>query len=267
MKKPQNVPNLYGIHVANIILEQQPEVIVNLYIQDSFKRSPNNTDNINNERINNITNLANQYGLSINYLPKIKLDELAGNLQHQGVVIQCKANTILKVRGEDELKSFYQDKLDADSNYKAFILILDGIQDPHNLGACIRSAEALGVDCVVIPQNNSVGLNSTVCKISSGAALLLPVFQVINLSRTITWLKEQGVWVYGTEMVSDIRLSDLDLKGSTALVMGAEGTGMRKLTSSLCDQIFTIPMVGTTESLNVSVATGICLYEVIRQRG
>ena len=266
MKKPQSSANLYGIHVANIILEQQPEVIVNLYVQDSFKKTTNKSDNINNDRINNIIHLANDYGLAINYLPKIKLDQLADNVQHQGVVVQCKANTVLRVKGEDELKSFYQDKIDSDADRKFFILILDGIQDPHNLGACIRSAEALGVDCVIVPQNNSVGLTSTVCKISSGAALLLPVFQVVNLSRTINWLKEQGVWVYGTEMVSDTKLSDLDLKGSSALVMGAEGTGMRKLTSSLCDQIFTIPMAGNTESLNVSVATGICLYEVVRQR-
>lgn len=268
MQKQTNVNYLYGIHVANIILEKHPEVIVNIYLQDSFKKAKNQTDdNINNARINNIVNTAAEYGLVINYVPKVKLDQLADSLQHQGVVIHCKSNTLLRIKAEDELKDFHQEKLKADEQYKFFILILDGIQDPHNLGACIRSAEALGVDCVIIPQNNSVGLTNTVCKISSGAALSLPVFQVVNLSRAITWLKEQGVWVYGTDMGTDTKLANLDLKGSTALVMGAEGTGMRKLTASLCDGIFTIPMKGQTESLNVSVATGISLYEVVRQRG
>jgi len=120
---------------------------------------------------------------------------------------------------------------------------------------------------VIIPQNNSASITNTVCKVSSGAALLLPVFQMVNLARAITWLKEQGVWVYGTDMDTDNKLANLKLTDSTALVMGAEGTGMRKLTASLCDEIFTIPMMGETQSLNVSVATGICLYEVARQRG
>lgn len=260
-----NFSNFYGVHVANIILENHPENILNIYIQDSFNKI-NNT-NINNIRINNILDLAKQYGLSITYVARTKLDQLADNLQHQGVVIQCKANVILKPKGEDVLKDFYSSKLEKNPDHKFFILILDGVQDPHNLGACIRSAEVLGVDCVITPQNNSAPVNNTVCKISSGAALLLPVFQVVNLSRTITWLKEQGVWVYGSEMAADNKLSAIDFKSSSAIIMGAEGSGMRKLTSSLCDQMFTIPMIGAVESLNVSVATGICLYEAARQRG
>lgn len=250
--------NLYGIHVANILLEKYPETIVSFFVQDGLK---------NNNRINEIVSLARQYGLTVNFVPKNKLEQLTDSVQHQGIAIQCKANSILKIKAEGELKDFFQEKLNKNDAHKFFILILDGIQDPHNLGACIRSAEIMGADCIIMPQNNSAPVNNTVCKISSGAALLLPVFQVVNLARVIKWLKEEGVWVYGTAMSESTRLCDLDLKGSIALVMGAEGEGMRKLTTELCDQVFTIPMAGTIESLNVSVATGICLYEAARQRG
>ncbi|MBP9722473.1 MAG: 23S rRNA (guanosine(2251)-2'-O)-methyltransferase RlmB [Gammaproteobacteria bacterium] len=267
-----SLSNFYGIHVANILLDKYPESIIAFYIQDSFKKDANN------HRINSILAIASQYGLAINYVPKTKLEQLADSVQHQGIVVQCKANTVLKLKAEDQLKDFYQSKVNQNNNHKFFILILDGIQDPHNLGACLRSAEVMGVDCVIMPQSNSAPLNNTVCKISSGAALLIPVFQVVNLARAITWLKEQGVWVYGTAVDCNNKINkinkinknkkiiELELTDSIALIMGAEGDGMRKLTKDLCDQLFTIPMMGSIESLNVSVATGICLYETARQR-
>lgn len=252
--------NLYGIHVANILLDKYPESILNIYIQNNLV----NTNN--NKRLTDIVNSANKYGVHLNMVPSQKLETLALSTNHQGVVVECKLNLLFKANSEDDLKQFYHDKLKQNSEHKFFILILDEIQDPHNLGACIRSAEALGVDCIIVPQRNSANLTSTVCKVSAGAALLLPVFQVTNLVRTIGWLKEQGVWVYGAAMATNKNIFDIDLTSSVALVMGAEGSGLRDLTKKTCDEIFMIPMVGQTESLNVSVATGICLYEINRQR-
>lgn len=252
--------NLYGIHVATILLENHAENIIAIYLQDSFIK-------INNPKINQIVNLANQYGIKIQYFPKQKLDQFALSQQHQGVVVQCKGNTVLKAKNDDQLKAYYEELLEQNAAHKFFMLILDGIQDPHNLGACIRSAAAMGIDCVILPQNNSVGITSTVCKTSAGTALTLPIFQVVNLARIIEWLKKSGVWVYGAQMRTDTVLSGIDFTGSSAIVMGAEGSGMRQLTTALCDQLFSIPMASEIESLNVSVATGICLYEVARQRG
>ena len=169
---------LYGLHVANILLENHAENIITIYLQDSFVK-------VNNPKINQIVNLANQYGIKIQYFAKQKLDQFALSQQHQGVVVQCKGNTVLKAKNDDQLKAYHEELLEQDSAHKFFILILDGIQDPHNLGACIRSAAAMGVDCVILPQNNSVGITSTVCKTSAGTALTLPIFQVVNLARTI----------------------------------------------------------------------------------
>lgn len=245
----------YGIHTSQIILEKFPESIINIYVQDG-----------KNPRLNNLVQLAQSLGLKVNIQAKVKLDNLLENSKHQGIVIECRSDLLFKHKSEADLKNFYHSKLLKNPNHKFFILILDEIQDPQNLGACIRSAEALGVDFIVTPERNSAVVNNTVCKASAGAALLLPVFQVTNLARAITWLKEQGVWLYGAAMETSNKLSHLDLTGSIGLVMGAEGSGIRKLTGDLCDDMFTIPMFGKTQSLNVSVATGICLYEVIRQR-
>ncbi len=247
----------YGIHTAQILLTKYPESIINIYLQDSNK----------NTRLDELLKQAKSLGLNVTIQSKLKLDNLLGDLKHQGIIIECRGDLLFKNKTEGDLKNFYQNKLVKNQNYKFFILFLDEIQDPQNLGACIRSAEALGVDFIVTPERNSALVNNTVCKASAGAALLLPVFQVTNLARVITWLKEQGVWVYGSSMQTNRKLAELDLTGSVGLVMGAEGSGIRKLTADLCDEMFTIPMYGKTQSLNVSVATGICLYEVIRQRG
>jgi 23S rRNA (guanosine2251-2'-O)-methyltransferase len=140
------------------------------------------------------------------------------------------------------------------------------VQDPHNLGACLRTANAAGVHAVIAPRDRSVGLTAIVRKVASGAAETTPFIQVSNLGRTLRWLKEQGVWVAGLSGEGDSELYSIDLRGPLALVLGAEGAGLRHLTMELCDYRLRIPMQGTVESLNVSVATGICLYEVVRQR-
>jgi len=147
-----------------------------------------------------------------------------------------------------------------------FFLLLEGVQDPHNLGACLRSAEAVGVNAVIIPKDRAVSINSTVVKVASGAAFTVPVVSVTNLSRTIRAMQEAGVWFVGTDGDATDVLYDVKLTGSIAIVMGAEGTGLRRLTKELCDFLVKLPMQGAVESLNVSVATGVCLYEALRQR-
>jgi 23S rRNA (guanosine2251-2'-O)-methyltransferase len=147
-----------------------------------------------------------------------------------------------------------------------FLLVLDGVQDPHNLGACLRTAEAAGIHAVIVPENNSASLTPVARKVASGAAEVLPVFRVTNLARTLSQLKERGIWLIGAAMEGKQTVFEADLKGPLAIVMGAEGTGLRRLTSETCDSLVKIPMHGTVASLNVSVATGIFLFEAVRQR-
>jgi len=147
------------------------------------------------------------------------------------------------------------------------ILVLDGITDPHNLGACLRVADGAGVHAVIAPKDHAAGINATVAKVASGAAQTVPYFMVTNLARTLVELKERNIWIIGTSDVATQTLYQTDLRGPVALVLGAEGDGMRQLTTKTCDQLVRIPMRGAVESLNVSVASGVCLYEALRQRG
>jgi 23S rRNA (guanosine2251-2'-O)-methyltransferase len=147
-----------------------------------------------------------------------------------------------------------------------FLLVLDGVQDPHNLGACMRTAEAAGVHALVAPKDRAVALTETVSRIACGAAEKLPFAQVTNLARVLDQLKERGIWVIGAVSEAKESLYDVDLSGPLAMVMGFEGTGLRRLTREKCDSLVRIPMLGTIESLNVSVATGVCLFEAVRQR-
>lgn len=147
-----------------------------------------------------------------------------------------------------------------------FLLILDGVQDPHNLGACLRSADGAGVQAVIIPKDRSAGLTDTVCHVASGAAENVPLVAVTNIARTLRKLKERNIWLVGTTDQTKKSIYDIDLKGPLALVMGSEGKGLRRLTQEVCDFLARIPMHGKVESLNVSVSTGICLYEAVRQR-
>ena len=208
-------------------------------------------------RITAIIELAKKKSVNITFVQRKKLDEMtSGN--HQGVVAQSKAP---KVKSESFLDDLLQ-QLDV----PPFLLILDGVQDPHNLGACLRTADAAGVHAIIVPKDRSVSLTPTVRKVSCGADQSVPLIQVTNLARTLKLLKSYQIWIVGTAGETDNTIYSTDLKGPLALVMGTEGKGMRRLTRENCDALVKIPMVGSVESLNVSVATGIGLFEAVRQR-
>ena len=211
-----------------------------------------------NPRLTEIEETARRRDVSVRRIPLQSLEGIAGGLRHQGVIARYEA---AKPTDEKELPGLVEA-----ANGKALVLVLDGVQDPHNLGACLRSAAAAGATAVVIPKDKAVQVNATVRKTSAGAADTLPIFSVTNLSRTLRDLQKAGVWIYGFAGEADASLYALDLKGNVALVMGSEGDGLRRLTRENCDQLVKIPMPGEFESLNVSVATGIALFEAVRQR-
>ena len=211
-----------------------------------------------NPRIVEIEGNARRLGIEVRRVAQQALDGVAGGLRHQGAVARYAA---ARTWDEHELEGLVEA-----AEGRALVLVLDGVQDPHNLGACLRSAAAAGVTAVVFPKDKAVQVNATVRKTSSGAADTLPIFSVTNLSRTLRDLQKAGVWIYGFAGDADASLYALDLKGNVALVMGSEGDGLRRLTRENCDQLVKIPMPGKFESLNVSVATGIALFEAVRQR-
>ncbi|NIP17721.1 MAG: 23S rRNA (guanosine(2251)-2'-O)-methyltransferase RlmB [Xanthomonadales bacterium] len=210
-----------------------------------------------NQRVKDLALMAGDAGIEVLYEPRDRLDELAGIDRHQDVMAELDDHAL----GESDLGALL-DEVEGDP----LILILDGVQDPHNLGACLRSAEAVGVHAVIIPKDRSAGLTAVVRKTSAGASEVVPVLQVTNLARVLRTLKERGVWLAGTADGADRDIFDSDLTGPLALVMGSEGQGLRRLTAELCDFLVRIPMAGVIESLNVSVATGVCLFEAQRQR-
>ncbi|MES9873032.1 MAG: 23S rRNA (guanosine(2251)-2'-O)-methyltransferase RlmB [Candidatus Sedimenticola sp. 6PFRAG7] len=210
-------------------------------------------------RIKEVIGLAKAAGVRIAQVSREELDTLVPGANHQGVVARTEVPAAL---GEGDLKKLLQD-----SDKQAFLLILDGVQDPHNLGACLRSADAAGIQAVIAPKDRSAGLTPTACKVACGAAETVPFIQVTNLARVLRWLSEElGVWLVGTAGEAESELFEVDLKGPLAMVMGAEEKGMRRLTREACDQLVKLPMAGSVESLNVSVAAGICLFEAVRQR-
>ncbi|MFM7801306.1 MAG: 23S rRNA (guanosine(2251)-2'-O)-methyltransferase RlmB, partial [Limnohabitans sp.] len=188
----------------------------------------------------------------------LRLAQLSGSHGHQGVVA--------RVHPIDIARSLDACLDDLPDDQPALLLVLDGITDPHNLGACLRVADGAGVHAVIAPKDHSVGINATVAKVASGAAEPVPYFMVTNLARTLNEFKERQIWVMGTSDEASQTLYDIDLKVPTAWVLGAEGSGLRQLTRKTCDMLVSIPMAGGVESLNVSVASGICLYESVRQR-
>lgn len=240
---------IYGIHAVRAVLEREPGRVRELWI-DRGRRD---------QRLRDVLDLASSHGLSTQPSDGRKLDQLAGDANHQGVVARCVPARVL---GEQDLLQ----RLEASSE-PPLLLILDGVTDPHNLGACLRTADAAGVSAVVAPRDRAVGLTPTVRKVASGAVETMPFVQVTNLGRTLSALKERGIWVAGSDDQAEHVLYDSDLRGPLALVIGAEGRGLRRLTRERCDFLLRIPMLGSVESLNVSVATGICLYEAVRQRG
>jgi len=242
---------LYGLHAVQSALERSPESVSELWID--AKRSIKN-----DKRMARILQLAQSAGCIVHSVEKITLDSLAPDGRHQGVVASAVAP---KIYSEAELDTLL-DKLDTPS----FLLILDGVTDPHNLGACLRSAAAAGVQAVIAPKDRAASLTPVVIKVASGAAQTVPFVQVTNLARCLRSLKERGIWLVGLDGYADQSLHKTDLKGPLAIVMGAEGQGLRRLSKEHCDYLVKIPMADSVESLNVSVAAGVCLFEALRQR-
>ncbi len=239
---------IFGFHAVQAQLDSAPEGFVRVLI----------LENRNDKRVGQITDQLNQLGINTSKSNKQQLDKLSKNQTHQGIAAEILLPTL---PNQDELIGFVS-RLEN----SPLILILDSIQDPRNLGACLRSANAAGVDCVVINKDGSAPINALVHKTSAGALNQLKIFQVTNLARTIKALQKEDVWVVGLDGSTNTSIYQIDLKTPTALIMGAEGTGLRKLTKQSCDQMALIPMQGNVESLNVSVATGISLFEASRQR-
>ena len=239
---------VFGLHAVRALLAHQPARARRLYLQQGRR----------DRRAEELEALAREAGVPVGTRPAAELDRLAGEGVHQGAVAEVVPAQPL---GEDDLAG-----LVAAAGAGALVLVLDGVQDPHNLGACLRTAEAVGATAVVVPRDRACGLTPVVRKVAAGAAELVPFVQVTNLVRSLEGLKRQGLWVVGTEGEADRDLFSADLAGPVALVMGAEGRGMRRLTGEACDYTVRLPMRGATESLNVSVATGVVLYEALRQR-
>ncbi len=237
---------IYGIHPVVAALNARPHAVRELWILTGRQDA----------QFQRMIELARTHSIAIHECERRQLDEMVA-ANHQGVV----ASVQEVAWSEDDLEAI----VSAAGNH-ALLLILDGVQDPHNLGACLRTANAAGVHAVIAPKDRSVGLTGVVRKVASGAAEATPFIQVSNLGRSLRWLKEQGIWIAGLSGEGNQNLHSMDLTGPLAMVMGAEGAGLRHLTRELCDYLLRIPMNGTVESLNVSVATGICLYEVVRQR-
>ena len=239
---------IHGFHAVIAKLRHQPEAILEIFI-DADR---------NDARARDLLRHAELQGVRVMPVDGKRLDGMSGgNMRHQGVVARVSGKT-KQVTLDDVL-----DTLEG----PAFLLVLDGIQDPHNLGACLRVADAVGAHAVIAPKDRAVGLTQTAIKVASGAAESVPYITVTNLARTLRELKERDIWVIGTDAEGKDDLYTAQWPVSTAWVLGAEGDGMRRLTRECCDQLVTIPMLGSVQSLNVSVATGVCLYEARRRRG
>ena len=239
---------LYGLHAVQAALERAPDSVPELWVD--AKR--------HDKRIAHILQLAEAAGVTVHSVGKRELDAMVPDGRHQSVVAQARPP---KVYSEDELDALL-DKLPG----VPFLLILDGVTDPHNLGACLRSADAAGVQAVIAPKDRAASLTPIAIKVSSGAAQTVPFVQVTNLARCLRDLKERGIWLVGLDGHAEQTLHEIELTGPLAIVMGAEGQGLRRLSKEHCDFLVKIPMVGSVESLNVSVATGVCLFEALRQR-
>ena len=207
------------------------------------------------ERSRRVAELAREAGIPLRLVPKSELDLAAPELRHQGVLAAMPAQAF---GGEDAL--------DLPATPDKLILVLDGVQDPHNLGACLRTAEAAGAHAVIVPKDRAAGLTPVARKVAAGSAERVPVITVTNLARTLKRLADLGYWVTGLAGEAELSLFEADLSGPRALVLGAEGEGLRRLTKEHCHQLVRIPMQGKAESLNVSVAAAVCLYEAVRQR-
>ena len=240
---------LFGFHAVGVRLKTAPASIIEVYF-DASRRD---------QRMRQFLDRAREAGVRLIEADGLRIAKLAGSHGHQGVAARVQA--VEQATSLDDLL----DQLEA-SGEPALLLVLDGVTDPHNLGACLRVADGAGAHAVIAPKDHAVGINATVAKVASGAAETMPYFMVTNLARTLGELKERNLWVIGTSGDAPRTVYEVDLKGPVALVLGAEGPGMRQLTRKTCDELVGIPMKGAVESLNVSVASGVCLYEALRQR-
>lgn len=238
---------IFGLHAIQSALEHEPETIRRVWLEHSRRDA----------RAQAIEQLTRVHRIPLQRVGKAELDRLVSG-RHQGVVAEA---TLAAARDEAALASLLEDLAQP-----AFLLVLDGVQDPHNLGACLRTADAAGAHAVIAPRDRACDLTSTVRKVACGAAGTVPFVQVTNLVRTLRSLQDSGIWIIGTDAEAATSLHQTDLTGPLALVLGAEGKGMRRLTREACDRLVKLPMRGQVPSLNVSVAAGVCLYEALRQR-
>ncbi|MGL6071077.1 23S rRNA (guanosine(2251)-2'-O)-methyltransferase RlmB [Craterilacuibacter sp.] len=237
---------IHGFHAVNARLWQNPKSLIEIYLAGGRQDA----------RTKDVLDKAASESIKLHIVDKARMDSMTGNARHQGVaaVIDASRNY---VDLDDVLENLSEPPL---------LLVLDGVTDPHNLGACLRVADAMGVHAVIAPKDRSAGINATVSKVACGAAEVVPYITVTNLARTLRDLKDMGVWIAGTTMETETDLYHFDASGPLAWVMGNEGEGMRRLTRDLCDVLVSIPMFGTVESLNVSVSSGMVLSESRRQR-
>ena len=240
---------LFGFHAVGIRLKTAPRSVTEVHI-DASRRD---------QRMKQLVARAEQAGVRLVESDDARLTAMAGTPRHQGVAARVEA--MAPMHSIDELLEGVEA-----SGQPALVLVLDGVTDPHNLGACLRVADGAGAHCVVAPKDHAVGLNATVAKVASGAAETVPYFMVTNLARTLGELKERDIRIVGTAEDAPRSIWEIDLSGPVALVFGAEGSGLRQLTARTCDELVHLPMAGAVESLNVSVASGVCLYEAARQR-
>ena len=239
---------VHGVHAVRWLLKQHPKRVRVLYVQDSREDA----------RAVELLGLAREAGIDVKRIEGRRLDEWTGAAAHQGIAADVQPS---RSWNESELLTHLDQQPEP-----ALLLLLDGVQDPHNLGACLRTANACGVQAVVVPRDRAAGLTSTVRKVAAGAAELVPLVTVTNLARCMRLLKERDIWLIGADAQAERGTFEAELKGAIGIVMGGEGAGLRRLTREACDLLVRLPMHGAVESLNVSVATGMMLYEVLRQR-
>ena len=237
---------LFGFHAVGVRLKTAPQSVIEIYADPTRKDA----------RMRQFLERAQEAGVRVIEADGMRLAKLAGSHGHQGVAARVQA--LPQSHSLDDLLDGIEGP--------PLLLVLDGVTDPHNLGACLRVADGAGAHAVIAPKDHAVGINATVAKVASGAAETIPYFMVTNLARTLGELKERSIWCIGTSDDAPRTVYQADLKGPVALVLGAEGAGMRQLTRKTCDELVSIPMRGAVESLNVSVASGVCLYEALRQR-
>ncbi|KQN57896.1 MULTISPECIES: 23S rRNA (guanosine(2251)-2'-O)-methyltransferase RlmB [unclassified Erwinia] len=238
---------VFGIHAVQALLDSDPQRFQEVFIQKGR----------DDRRLTTLVKALEAQGIVIQVASKQVLDNKSEEASHQGIIARVKP-------GRQYQEGDIPDLLASLEN--PFLLILDGVTDPHNLGACMRSADAAGVHAIIVPKDRSAALNATAKKVASGAAEHIPLIRVTNLARTMRVLQEANVWIVGTAGEADHDVYQSKMTGPLALVMGAEGEGMRRLTREHCDELISIPMAGSVSSLNVSVATGVCLFEAVRQR-